>query len=154
MFAKNYTKRQEFHVTFINPQGELDTVDQVMIKVPYEQFELYDLNEDKLITKYDVLRPSIYSREGEIEKIRYNEVYFNIDFKRSDLVKFIKVRALKPALFEYKSNFEKNNRIELGSKSLEHVGMTEDGAIKFIYKDKEMDISQEFFWSLKYYKAF
>ena len=52
------------------------------------------------------------------------------------------------------SNYGKNPRIEVGPRSLEHLGLSENGTVKFLYKDKENDISQELHFSLKYYKAF
>ena len=155
MIRKNYTERTEYLVFLVNPQGEHDTTNKVVIKVPFEKFELYDVNENKVITEYDVLRPNIFSREGEHERIWHHEVHVSLKFKKSDVLKIIKVKKLAElSAPELPSNYDKKSRIEVGSKSLEHLGLTENGTLKFMYKDKDSGISQEVYFSLKYYKAF
>jgi hypothetical protein len=61
------------------------------------------------------LRPKVFARDGSIEKMFFHEVVINLDLKKSDAIKILKVKMITPPTSEFSSNYKPGNRIEVGS---------------------------------------
>lgn len=95
LFLSNYTESKSYLVSVINPNGNEDFTTTIRFRVPYAQFEIFELSEggkpQTKVTTYSTLYPEMLAPEGHPEEILSAEVSIPITLKQSQIIRIFNV---------------------------------------------------------------